>query len=487
MTCPSAWPVTATGAGLVSAMTCPSSISMRRRVRAATAWSWVMMTTVVPGRVELLQQGQDGRAGGRVEVAGGLVGQHDRRARRRSPGRSRPAAARPRTAGSAGRRPGARARPGPARRRPAGAARRGAPRRTAARRPRCPARSGARRGRTAGTRTRPATPAAPTAHRSRIRATSRPVTRTVPLVGLSRVPIRCSSVDLPDPDGPTTATSSPAATVRLTPVERPHRRLPRVHLRHPLQFQHRYSGRPVSAGLGRPRFGHDAATTTRWPGVSAPVTCTRPEVSSKIRANGHRHPAPRVPRADNLHDVPAGGLGHQRRHRHREHRARAAFGGDVHRHRRLVQGPGRRGSVSATCTGIVVVGSCPCPDPDVVVATVPTEDTTPGVGRPVRQRHRHASPALTSDCCETSSGIVTTSRSDVAASTGPFAGPPRLPVTGRPGSPPARTPPARTTATPAGRRPPGALQAAARLGRLPGVVVPAKRDDIRAVGVAEPH
>ena len=51
--------------------------------------------------------------------------------------------------------------------------------------------------------------------RSRIRATSRPVTRTVPAVGLSRVPIRCSSVDLPDPDGPT-ATSSPAATARLT-------------------------------------------------------------------------------------------------------------------------------------------------------------------------------------------------------------------------------------------------------------------------------
>ncbi len=36
---------------LVSAMTCPSSISMRRRVLAATAWSWVMMMTVVPSRL----------------------------------------------------------------------------------------------------------------------------------------------------------------------------------------------------------------------------------------------------------------------------------------------------------------------------------------------------------------------------------------------------------------------------------------------------
>ena len=52
--------------------------------------------------------------------------------------------------------------------------------------------------------------------RSVIRATSSPVTRTVPLLGRSRVPIRCSSVLLPDPDGPTTATSSPAATATLT-------------------------------------------------------------------------------------------------------------------------------------------------------------------------------------------------------------------------------------------------------------------------------
>ena len=40
--------------------------------------------------------------------------------------------------------------------------------------------------------------------------------RTVPAVGVSRVPIRCSSVDLPHPDGPATAISSPAITDRLT-------------------------------------------------------------------------------------------------------------------------------------------------------------------------------------------------------------------------------------------------------------------------------
>ena len=37
-----------------------------------------------------------------------------------------------------------------------------------------------------------------------------------PLLGRSKVPITCSSVLLPDPDGPTTAASSPAATDTLT-------------------------------------------------------------------------------------------------------------------------------------------------------------------------------------------------------------------------------------------------------------------------------
>jgi len=40
----------------------------------------------------------------------------------------------------------------------------------------------------------------------------------MPLPGRSRVPARCSSVVLPDPDGPATATSSPEATARLTPA-----------------------------------------------------------------------------------------------------------------------------------------------------------------------------------------------------------------------------------------------------------------------------
>jgi len=89
--------------------------------------------------------------------------------------------------------------------------------------------------------------------------------------------------------------------------------------------------------------------------------------------------------------------------------------------------PAAPGSVSFTCTAIVVVGLPPCPD--VVVATVPTEEITPGVAVPSGSVMLTVSPALTSDSCEVLSGIVTTCRADVAASTGPDAGPPRLPVT----------------------------------------------------------
>src|ERR1022692_2391701 len=69
------------------------------------------------------------------------------------------------------------------------------------------------------------------------------------------------------------------------------------------------------------------------------------------------------------------------------------------------------------------------PGPLEVVATLPTADTTPGVVVPSGSVTVTISPALTSDWSETSSGTVTTCRSEVTASTGPDAGPPRLPVT----------------------------------------------------------
>ena len=47
--------------------------------------------------------------------------------------------------------------------------------------------------------------------------TSMPPTDTVPAVGRSIAPMRLSSVVLPEPDGPVTATNSPGAIARSTP------------------------------------------------------------------------------------------------------------------------------------------------------------------------------------------------------------------------------------------------------------------------------
>ena len=63
-----------------------------------------------------------------------------------------------------------------------------------------------------------ADPARPNAGQRRVGSpsTTRPATRTLPAVGRSSVPAMASSVDLPDPDGPTTAVNSPVPTVRVT-------------------------------------------------------------------------------------------------------------------------------------------------------------------------------------------------------------------------------------------------------------------------------
>ena len=53
--------------------------------------------------------------------------------------------------------------------------------------------------------------------RSLSRAASTPPIRTTPLLGRSSVPMTCRSVDLPDPEGPTIATSSPRRTEKDTP------------------------------------------------------------------------------------------------------------------------------------------------------------------------------------------------------------------------------------------------------------------------------
>ena len=83
---------------------------------------------------------------------------------------------------------------------------------------------------------------------------------------------------LPDPDGPTMEVSSPAVTARLTSVSA------RTGDDPGYTFDTRSSSStlPLAAVPGGFAGGHVAGTTTRWPGVSAPVTCTSPSPSSKI-------------------------------------------------------------------------------------------------------------------------------------------------------------------------------------------------------------
>ena len=182
------------------------------------------------------------------------------------------------------------------------------------------------------------------------------------------------------------AVSSPAATVRLTPSSARTGGCPGY------TFDTSSSSSTGASCVGAvpvarrclDTAGHDAATTTRSPGVSAPLTCTSPELSSKSPGR-HRHVAPRAARADDLDVVAAGRLGKQRRDRHRQHVA-GALRGDVHRDRRLVQGARRpRVGRASPAPGSWCCPSCPC----VVVATVPTADTTPGVVAPSGSVTRH--------------------------------------------------------------------------------------------------
>ena len=279
---------------------------------------------------------------------------------RRSPGRSRPAAVPRPTAGSAGRRPGARARPGPARQRPAAAARCGGPRRTAARRPRCRARSGARRGRTAGTRTRSGTPAAPASSRSVIRGRVQAGDAHGPGGRLVQGAHQVQQRGLARPRRADDRGQLPGGHRQAHLVQRPHRRRPGYTF-------DTCSSSSTGAAPGRSRTG-----------AALPPAVMSPAPRRAARGSAPRSPAPARKRRRRSRSSPAHsaacspGRRPPRRTRPDAWASsaltgttsafRARRGGDVHRHRRLVQGPRRRGSVSVTCTGIVVV--CVRPDPD---------------------------------------------------------------------------------------------------------------------------
>ncbi len=332
----------AAGTGLVSAMMCPSSISMRRRVRAATAWSWVMMTTVVPAALSSSSRARMDGAGGRVQVAGGLVGQHHRRRARDGPRDRDPL---PLAARQLGRPGGGLVRqPDPVQRG------RGQPPPLVAADPgvQQPVGDVAQHALVLGEEEllehepdprRPQRGQLPVGHPRHVQAgdPDGPGGRLVQ--GAHQVQQR----GLARPRRADHRRQLPGRHRQAHLIQRPHRRLPRVHLRHLLQLQHRH--RPPAAVRRAAGAPPAAAVTTPPPrragrAASAPVTCTRPEASSKIPGR-HRHPAPRVPRGPTTSTS----------YRPEDWASSAvtgtastsctAGGGDVHRHRRLVQGPRR--------------------------------------------------------------------------------------------------------------------------------------------------
>ena len=195
-----------------------------RSQRRARLRSWVTRTRVAPrSRFRAKSRSMIELAGGLVEVAGRLVGHQDRRVRARWRGRSPRAAARRRKAA-----PGSDA---GARRAPPRCSSRFGARESVVARP--PVRGAARRFPApswSGTRwkdwntmpmRRPRKRASASSSRP---ARSVPSTTTLPESGRSSPAMVISSVDLPEPDGPTRPTASPRADLEGNPLEDMHPR-----------------------------------------------------------------------------------------------------------------------------------------------------------------------------------------------------------------------------------------------------------------------
>ena len=196
----------------------PPRAAARGRRRSAAAASWVTSTTARPSSAPGAQQPSTSRAGVGVEVAGRLVGEQHGGSLTSARAIAKRCCSPPESwCGSA---PATGAQPEPRRsaRRPRAApsrVRAAQPRRRAARSPR----PSARGSRWKNWKTKPIAPAPQRAQRALAGAgrRARRPTSIVPASGRSSPPSRCSSVDLPEPERPRTATSSPASTCERAP------------------------------------------------------------------------------------------------------------------------------------------------------------------------------------------------------------------------------------------------------------------------------
>ena len=125
-------------------------------------------------------------------------------------------------------------------------------------------------------------------------------------------------------------------------------------------------------------------------------------------AQGDRHQMVDAVDAHHLHCVAAVRLGQQGVNGH-DQRVADGAGGDRHVHRRLVPVPVAAGSVGLTST--VMVGGLVLGAPSwlggALVATVPTEEITPGVVSLLGKVMVTLSPTATSDCWAASRRCVT--------------------------------------------------------------------------------
>ena len=128
--------------------------------------------------------------------------------------------------------------------------------------------------------------------RSESWATSKPVIRTWPELGRSRLPIRCNKGGLARPRRPHDADQLALGDGEGDPPQGGHGRLARVDLGHLVDFEHwpaaavgGEQAAVVEAARGHcggDVDGHRFGTTTRWPAARPdPVTWTRPSASSK--------------------------------------------------------------------------------------------------------------------------------------------------------------------------------------------------------------
>ena len=145
---------------------------------------------------------------------------------------------------------------------------------------------------------------------------------------------------MPDPDGPTMATSSPWSIRRLTPARATTGGSPGYSFTTSASSR-TGAGAGVGPGRDRDRLGHGDGTSTRVPAVMPdPLTWTRVSLYRPVVTPARWLVLP----VTTSTPYPPPGQGQQRVHRHGQDVARR-LGGDVDVHRGLVVGGAGRGAV----------------------------------------------------------------------------------------------------------------------------------------------